>query len=76
MLEENEGYFDFEEKEEFNEDLDFRHLKPCPYCKQPIPQNAISCLYCGNSLSSSRRPKWIIWVAIFVIIVFLLLILF
>ena len=70
-----EGYFDFEPKSDFDEELDFKNLRPCPHCKNPIPANAISCLYCGNSVSFSSRPRWITWVAIVVIVSFLLLIL-
>lgn len=76
MFEEQEGYFDFQEHQELEEELDFKRLKDCPFCRKPIPYNSISCLYCGRSLSSSRRPKWMVWVAIIVIIAFTLLIIF
>ena len=69
----DEDYFDFQTVDEQPEDLDFDNLKQCPYCKKPIPQNSLFCLYCGNSLV--ERPRWIIWVSIIVIIAFLLLIL-
>ena len=72
----NEERFDFESVEEYDEDLDFKNLKPCPKCKKPIPQNAISCLYCGESVSFSTRPKWIVWAALFAAVCFLLLVLF
>ena len=76
MSEEDQDYFDFEEVSDPSEDLDFEHLKPCPQCGQPIPCNAIICLYCGNSVASFKRPQWMIWVAVFVIIAFLLLVIF
>jgi len=73
-MHQEEDYFDFEVVDEEPLDLDFENLKPCPYCKKPIPQNSLSCLYCGSSLSFYKRPKWIIWITVVVIVLFLLLI--
>ena len=72
MIDGNEDHFNFEPVEELDENLDFKHLKLCPFCKKEVPQNAISCLYCGQFFSSARKPKWIIWVASLVIICFVL----
>ena len=82
----SEGNFDFQSYEEYPEELDYSNFppkagpptaeKPCPNCKKPIPKNAISCLYCGQSVSFLKRPKWIFWTAIFVLIAFILLFVF
>jgi predicted nucleic acid-binding Zn ribbon protein len=72
----SEANFDFNSYQEYPEELDYNNLKPCPHCKKPIPANAISCLYCGNSVSFFRRPRWIFWVAIFVLIAFVLMFVF
>jgi len=77
MFEEDEEYFDFENKSELPEELDFKHLKPCPYCEKPIPEDSISCLYCGNSLPlSTKKPAWMAWILVFLVICTILLAVF
>ncbi len=71
----DEDYFDFEEKLEEPEELDFNQPETCPHCKKPIPKDALMCLYCGKSVSSIQKPKWIIWVVILVIVAFIALVL-
>ncbi|UCD15693.1 MAG: hypothetical protein JSV34_01190 [Candidatus Omnitrophota bacterium] len=68
-------YFDYQSVSEQDENLDFKNLKPCPHCKKPVPADATLCLYCGESVSGSHKKTWIIWVAVFVIITFVALIL-
>jgi len=70
----NEEYFPFQEVVE-EEKLDFSQLKKCPYCRKPIPHNATICLYCGKSLPSPAKAKWMVWTTIIVVISFTLLIL-
>ncbi len=69
-----EEQFPFEEVVEEQEELDFNKLRPCPHCKKPIPVNAITCLYCGEEVTGSRQVSWVVWVAIFVVIVFLIMV--
>ena len=76
MAYDQEENFDFQTVDEQKEELDFQNLKPCPHCQKLVPKNAISCLYCGESISFSARPKWVMWVVIFVIVSFILLIIF
>jgi predicted nucleic acid-binding Zn ribbon protein len=37
---------------------------PCPYCREPIYEDAVRCPHCGNYLSREdaplRRPVWMI----------------
>lgn len=66
----NEDYFDYQELTEQPENLDFDHMVQCPHCKNPIPSDALICYYCGNKVSQSKYPKWLIWVSIFVVIIF------
>jgi len=71
----NEEYFEFREELELPEDLDYKNTKPCPHCKKPIPQNAVMCLYCGEAVyPKTHKKSWVMWVALFVIIAFLFLI--
>ncbi|HDN85602.1 MAG: hypothetical protein DRP68_04205 [Candidatus Omnitrophota bacterium] len=70
-----EDYFPFQEVLEEEEELDFSQLKKCPYCKKPIPYNAIICLYCGKSLPSPTKAKWKVWIAVIIVISFILFIL-
>lgn len=69
-----DGYFDFEEKIEEPETLDFAHLTPCPHCGKPIPRDAMLCLYCGESTNQDKRNNWIIWTAVIAVISFLIFI--
>jgi predicted nucleic acid-binding Zn ribbon protein len=71
-MERNQGYFDFEEKTELEEDLDFSKLVDCPYCKKPIPHNALLCLYCGESIHTAKKSRWFVWLVIILIILFVL----
>lgn len=46
---------------------------PCPYCRQPVPEDAQYCSRCENYLSAedappSRKPVWI-WVGLIVCLV-------
>jgi len=76
-MEENEGYFEFREELELPEDLDYKNTKPCPHCKKPIPSNATMCLYCGEPVyPDTHKKNWMVWVALFVIITFLFLMVF
>jgi len=72
----NEEQFDFQSLPQEDEQLDFKNLKPCPNCKKPIPQDATSCYYCGESAGEIKKPAWFIWLAVFVIIAFALLVIF
>jgi hypothetical protein len=66
-----EDYFDFHTASEEQEELDYKHLVECPHCKKPIPQNATMCYYCGEEITFGKKPLWIIWTAIVLIIIFL-----
>ncbi len=72
-----EEYFEFEERTEEPEELDFKHLKPCPHCHKPIPQNALFCLYCGQNVYRGKTQKkiWLVVVALLTLISFLVLVL-
>ncbi|MBN2121350.1 MAG: hypothetical protein JW734_09900 [Candidatus Omnitrophica bacterium] len=76
MFEEEQDNLDFQSYPEYDEELDFKNTKPCPHCRKLIPSNAISCLYCGESVSLAKKPQWIIWLIVFVLLCFLLLVLF
>lgn len=74
-MENNQNYFDFEGKTELNEELNFNRLKDCPHCKKPIPYDATFCLYCGNPIHTAHaggKPKWFLWIAVILIILFIL----
>ena len=72
-MDEKNGDFNFEQLAELPEELDFNQLKTCPHCKKPIPSTSTLCLYCGENTEISKQPKWVVWVAILVILSFLLL---
>ena len=55
--------FEYKEGQELNENLDFQKLKPCPHCKKPISADSTMCLYCGEEVSVSGKPSWVIWTA-------------
>ncbi|MBN2482710.1 MAG: zinc ribbon domain-containing protein [Candidatus Omnitrophica bacterium] len=55
----NNEYSEFQEVTEQSEQLDFNRTKPCPHCQNPIPADAVSCYYCGRSLSPGK--KWVVW---------------
>ncbi|MFO8053214.1 MAG: zinc ribbon domain-containing protein [Candidatus Omnitrophota bacterium] len=63
-----EDFFDYNQEIEQKDELDFDNLVQCPHCKKPIPQDAISCYYCGKPVDLSEKPSWIYWV-IFIVIV-------
>jgi len=71
----SEGQFDYKAVSEKSEDLDFGKLVPCPHCKKPIPQDAIMCLYCGQESVWRKKSPWVLVIAVFLIIAFLLLLL-
>ncbi|MBU1121893.1 MAG: zinc ribbon domain-containing protein [Candidatus Omnitrophica bacterium] len=72
----NNNYFDYQSISQEDEGLDYANLKPCPHCKKPIPANATLCLYCGESVSFDGGGRaWIVWVAVFVLLTFITLIL-
>ena len=62
--------FDFKEVVQESESLDFEKLTPCPHCKKPIPADATMCLYCGESVAKRKKPTWVIYTAIFLIVLF------
>lgn len=46
---------------------------PCPYCREPVPEDAQYCSRCENYLSAedappARKPTWI-WVGLIVCLV-------
>lgn len=53
-----EGFFQYYQANEQKEDLDFNHLVKCPHCGKPIPQDAISCYYCGEDAIVRKKSKW------------------
>ena len=74
-INEDEDYFDF--KEYINSDdgeRDFRKLVECSHCHKPVPPDAILCLYCGKRVV--KKPVWIVYVALILIISFLIWLLF
>ena len=71
-----EDQFDFKSVSESNEELDFNRLIPCPHCKKPIPFNATMCLYCGEGVTTHKKSNWIVWTAIFLLIIFIVFYLF
>jgi predicted nucleic acid-binding Zn ribbon protein len=73
MDSDNYDYFDFSTEQELPEEQ-ASQMKPCPHCKQPIPAHSLFCLYCGEAVTSSRKHRWMIIVAIFVLVAFVLLI--
>jgi predicted nucleic acid-binding Zn ribbon protein len=69
-------YFDFGHVTEEDEGLDYKRLVPCPHCKKPIPHNATMCLYCGEDVfHHSHKKTWVFWVALFLLIMFVALVL-
>ena len=71
----NQESFDFQSLSEQEEQLDFDKLIPCPHCKKPILQDAGMCYYCGRDAIVYKKPRWVVWVAIIVVIAFALLML-
>lgn len=70
----DEDYFKYEEKTELPEEINFNKLKKCPHCGKPIPEDATMCLYCGKETETyGRKKRWIIWIAILVLICFIAL---
>ena len=66
---------DFESLSEEPEKLDFNNMVPCPQCNKPIPHDATMCLYCGEEVAFSKKPAWVVWTAIAIIIMFTVLLL-
>ena len=67
-----QGNFEFRPVNDEDEGLDYQHLKPCPHCAKPIPQNATLCLYCGEEVRFYKKPSWIVWAALIALISFIL----
>ena len=67
-----EGDFQFQSFSEEPEQQDYGKLLPCPHCEKPIPQDALMCLYCGKQVHFARRPLWVVWTAIVLVIIFIL----
>ena len=74
MLSENSDYFEFVEKNELPEQQS-SHMKQCPHCLKPIPEDSILCLYCGEAISKRTKNKWAVLIVIFVLVAFLIWIL-
>lgn len=70
-----EGNFEFRDFEEEPDELDYQKLRPCPWCKKSIPQDANLCYYCGRPTTSFAQSFWLVWVAVIVIIVFVVFLL-
>ncbi|MCF7875047.1 MAG: zinc ribbon domain-containing protein [Candidatus Omnitrophica bacterium] len=66
-----EDFFSYNQETEQKEDLDFNQLVKCPHCKKPIPQDAISCYYCGSQVDFNKKPKWVYLVVFLVTIILL-----
>lgn len=49
--------------------------RDCPHCGEPISADSLFCLYCGQPVSLVPKSKWIVWVALFVSLAFILLVL-
>ncbi len=62
--------FDFKTVNELPEEHSPK-MTPCPYCSKPIPTDSLFCLYCGEPVSSSRKNKWVVLVALFALIALL-----
>jgi len=65
-----ESFFDFQSVSEEAEELDFKKTVLCPHCKKPIPHEAIRCLYCGEEVVSVKKPAWVVWTAVLLVIIF------
>ncbi|MFH1678422.1 MAG: zinc ribbon domain-containing protein [Candidatus Omnitrophota bacterium] len=62
--------FDFTTESELPE----RHssqMKQCPACFNPIPDDSLFCLYCGEPVSPRKKKKWVILVVFLVLTAFL-----
>jgi predicted amidophosphoribosyltransferase len=66
-----EDFFSYNQEIEEEEGLDFNQLVNCPNCKKPIPQDAISCYYCGKPVDLNKKSRWIYLVVILVVIALL-----
>lgn len=74
-MREDEDNFDF--KEYINSDSEghnFCKLVECPHCHKPVPPDAILCLYCGKRVI--RKPVWIVYIALILVVSFLIWLLF
>ncbi|MCF7870633.1 MAG: zinc ribbon domain-containing protein [Candidatus Omnitrophica bacterium] len=63
-----EGFFQYYQENEQEEDLDFNHLVKCPHCGKPIPQDATSCYYCGKDAIVRKKSKRVGWLILFLIV--------
>lgn len=68
-----EDFFDYQEVTEESEDLDFNHMVECPHCKNLIPHDTLLCYYCGNKVTKTSFPKWMIILVAIIVISFLVL---
>ncbi len=65
---------DRDDYDDFDGEDDETVTVPCPYCRQPIPEDTPRCPYCANYISAedappSRKPWWIIIGALGVLLV-------
>ncbi|MCF7869573.1 MAG: hypothetical protein K9M01_00435 [Candidatus Omnitrophica bacterium] len=66
-----EDFFDYNQKVEQKDDLDFDNLIQCLHCKRPIPQDAINCYYCGKPVDLNKKSKWVYMVVFLAVIILL-----
>jgi len=69
-----EDYFDFHVIDEEEQNLDYKNLVSCPHCKKPIPFDAIMCYYCGEEIVYNKKPWWVAWIIVLIVISFLVFI--
>jgi predicted nucleic acid-binding Zn ribbon protein len=67
----SQDFFSYNQEIEQKEDLDFNQLIKCPHCKKPIPQDAISCYYCGKPVDLNKKSKWV-YLLVFLAVIILL----
>ncbi len=67
-----EDYFEFEEKDEYPEELNFEKLIECNYCKKPIPSDALFCLYCGRPVKPKQKKISFIGIILTILIIILI----
>jgi len=63
--------FNYQSLSEEEEKQDFSKSTACPHCKKPIPHDATMCLYCGEAVAYPGKKRWVVWVAVFLLIAFM-----